>query len=83
MQSIAKQLFYCQFVLQIFQDARNTVGNIPLSWYDDYPHIGYDLDGTKIMKPAKGDEVCYKQRVRSRGWGYEQGEGREINSNAH
>jgi len=39
------------------QDARNTVGNIPLSWYDDYPHIGYDLDGTKIMKPAKGDEV--------------------------
>jgi len=41
------------------QDARNTVGNIPLSWYDDYPHIGYDLDGAKIMKPAKGDEVSY------------------------
>lgn len=40
-----------------FQDARNTVGNIPMNWYDDYPHIGYDLDGTKIMKPAKGDEV--------------------------
>lgn len=28
-----------------------------MNWYDDYPHIGYDLDGTKIMKPAKGDEV--------------------------
>ena len=44
---------------QIFQDARNTIGNIPMNWYDDYPHIGYDLDGTKIMKPAKGDEVSY------------------------
>ena len=33
------------------------MGNIPVSWYDDYPHIGYDLDGRKIMKPAKGDEV--------------------------
>ena len=33
------------------------MGNIPMNWYDDYPHIGYDLDGTKIMKPAKGDEV--------------------------
>ena len=30
-----------------------------MNWYDDYPHIGYDLDGTKIMKPAKGDEVNY------------------------
>ncbi|KAG9301386.1 hypothetical protein G9A89_018058 [Geosiphon pyriformis] len=35
----------------------NTVGNIPMKWYDDYPHIGYDIDGKKIMKPAKGDEL--------------------------
>ncbi|CAG8438502.1 14022_t:CDS:10 [Ambispora leptoticha] len=35
----------------------NTVGNIPMEWYDDYPHIGYDMDGKKIMKPAKGDEL--------------------------
>lgn len=47
-------------VLYFTQDARNTVGNIPLNWYDDYPHIGYDLDGTKIMKPAKGDEASSK-----------------------
>ncbi|KNC78998.1 hypothetical protein SARC_08587 [Sphaeroforma arctica JP610] len=25
----------------------NTVGNIPLEWYDDYEHVGYDLDGKK------------------------------------
>ncbi|KAG0345940.1 Ribosome biogenesis protein erb1 [Podila humilis] len=35
----------------------NTVGNIPMHWYDDYPHIGYDLDGKKIMRPATGDEL--------------------------
>lgn len=29
---------------------KNTLGNIPLEWYDDYPHIGYDLEGKKIMK---------------------------------
>ncbi|XP_078690255.1 ribosome biogenesis protein bop1-B-like [Branchiostoma floridae x Branchiostoma belcheri] len=39
------------------EDIRNTVGNIPMEWYNDYPHIGYNLDGKKIMKPAKGDEL--------------------------
>ena len=24
------------------EDIRNTVGNIPLNWYDDYNHLGYD-----------------------------------------
>ncbi|KAM9959401.1 hypothetical protein ACTFIR_000476 [Dictyostelium discoideum] len=28
----------------------NRIGNIPLEWYDDYDHIGYDVDGNKIMK---------------------------------
>lgn len=32
----------------------NTIGNIPLSFYDSYPHIGYNLDGKKIMRPASG-----------------------------
>lgn len=32
----------------------NTIGNIPLSFYESYPHIGYDLDGKKVMRPAKG-----------------------------
>ncbi|KAK5584472.1 hypothetical protein RB653_006084 [Dictyostelium firmibasis] len=28
----------------------NRIGNVPLEWYDDYDHIGYDVDGNKIMK---------------------------------
>jgi ribosome biogenesis protein ERB1 len=35
----------------------NTVGNIPLSFYDSYPHIGYDINGRKIMRPAKGEAL--------------------------
>lgn len=32
----------------------NTIGNIPLDFYDEYPHVGYDINGKKIMRPAKG-----------------------------
>uniref|UniRef100_A0A915CU60 BOP1 N-terminal domain-containing protein n=1 Tax=Ditylenchus dipsaci TaxID=166011 RepID=A0A915CU60_9BILA len=32
------------------EDLRNTIGNIPVQWYDDYEHIGYNLDGEKIAK---------------------------------
>ncbi|PWN50474.1 BOP1NT-domain-containing protein [Violaceomyces palustris] len=39
------------------EDAPNRVGNVPMEWYDDLPHIGYDIDGRKIMRPAKGDEL--------------------------
>ncbi|XP_074172636.1 ribosome biogenesis protein BOP1 isoform X2 [Rhinolophus sinicus] len=35
------------------QDVRNTVGNVPLEWYDDFPHVGYDLDGRRIYKPVR------------------------------
>lgn len=35
----------------------NTVGNISLSFYDSYPHIGYDINGKKIMRPAKGEAL--------------------------
>ncbi|KAI4143495.1 MAG: hypothetical protein LQ340_006981 [Diploschistes diacapsis] len=35
----------------------NTIGNIPLSYYDEYPHIGYDIDGKKISRPAKGEAL--------------------------
>lgn len=34
--------------------ATNTIGNIPLSFYDSYPHIGYDINGKKISRPAAG-----------------------------
>ena len=41
----------------LLQDIRNTVGNIPMEWYRDYPHIGYDIEGKKLIKPKKGDEL--------------------------
>ncbi len=35
----------------------NTIGNVPIEWYEDLPHIGYDVSGRKIFRPAKGDEL--------------------------
>jgi ribosome biogenesis protein ERB1 len=35
----------------------NTIGDIPLSFYDAYPHIGYDINGNKIMRPARGEAL--------------------------
>jgi ribosome biogenesis protein ERB1 len=39
------------------QAGYNTVGKIPMEWYKDMPHIGYDLDGKRIMKSAVLDEL--------------------------
>ncbi|XP_059177727.1 ribosome biogenesis protein bop1-like [Physella acuta] len=39
------------------EDVRNTIGNIPIEWYDDYPHIGYDIEGRKLIKPQQGDAL--------------------------
>ncbi|KAI5738947.1 hypothetical protein M8J77_013036 [Diaphorina citri] len=39
------------------EDIRNTVGNIPMNWYDDLPHLGYDWSGKKIMKPEQSDQL--------------------------
>ncbi|TKA24993.1 hypothetical protein B0A50_06091 [Salinomyces thailandicus] len=35
----------------------NTIGDIPLSYYDAYPHIGYDINGRRIARPAKGEAL--------------------------
>lgn len=35
----------------------NTIGNIDLKYYDEYPHIGYDINGKRIMRPAKGEAL--------------------------
>ena len=37
------------------EDIRNTVGNIPMKWYNNADHLGYDWDGKKILKPEQGD----------------------------
>jgi len=34
----------------------NTIGNVPLHWYDGYDHVGYNLDGQKILRGARVDE---------------------------
>lgn len=39
------------------EDLRNTIGNIPVEWYREYSHIGYGLDGKKILKPVQGDDI--------------------------
>ncbi|XP_065191729.1 ribosome biogenesis protein bop1-like [Sycon ciliatum] len=40
------------------EDMRNTVGNVPLEWYKDQKHVGYTLDGKKILKSASNmDEI--------------------------
>ncbi|XP_004485462.1 ribosome biogenesis protein BOP1 homolog [Cicer arietinum] len=36
---------------------RNTVGDVPLKWYEDEPHIGYDIKGKKIKKKEKEDKL--------------------------
>uniref|UniRef100_A0A665VIZ7 Ribosome biogenesis protein BOP1 n=1 Tax=Echeneis naucrates TaxID=173247 RepID=A0A665VIZ7_ECHNA len=50
----SKDMLMCPFL--VLQDIRNTVGNIPMEWYRDFPHIGYDLDGKKIYKPIRNKD---------------------------
>ncbi len=33
------------------------MGNVPLQWYKDEEHIGYDLAGAKIGKAPRGDKL--------------------------
>jgi len=28
-----------------------------MHWYDDMPHIGYDVNGRKVLRPVVGDEL--------------------------
>ena len=35
----------------------NTIGNVPIEWYDDFDHVGYDLDGQKILRGTRKDEL--------------------------
>ncbi|KTW29517.1 uncharacterized protein T551_02133 [Pneumocystis jirovecii RU7] len=34
------------------EETRNTIGGVSLDKYAGYPHIGYDINGRKIMRPA-------------------------------
>jgi len=35
----------------------NTVGDVPMHWYDEYEHIGYNIEGEKIARPARKDQL--------------------------
>ncbi|XP_065856243.1 ribosome biogenesis protein BOP1 homolog isoform X2 [Euphorbia lathyris] len=37
---------------------RNTVGNVPLKWYEDEKHIGYDIKGKKVAKKVMEDKIA-------------------------
>ncbi|KOB76137.1 Uncharacterized protein OBRU01_06296 [Operophtera brumata] len=39
------------------EERRNTVGNVPMWWYNEYPHVGYDLDGRRLIKPPQRDQI--------------------------
>ncbi|MES1902321.1 MAG: Ribosome biogenesis protein 1 [Paramarteilia canceri] len=32
------------------EDVINTIGNVPLEWYKNYDHIGYDVSGKKVSQ---------------------------------
>ncbi len=36
---------------------RNTIGRVPLHWYDAYDHIGYDIHGAKVGKSKRRDRM--------------------------
>lgn len=38
-------------------DEANTIGDIPLSYYESFPHIGYNINGKKILRPATGQAL--------------------------
>ncbi|KAF8019303.1 hypothetical protein BT93_G0090 [Corymbia citriodora subsp. variegata] len=37
--------------------SRNTIGDVPLQWYRDEEHIGYDVKGKKIKKKERQDKL--------------------------
>ena len=37
------------------EGTNNRIGRIPLHWYDDYDHIGYDAHGSKVIKSSEGN----------------------------
>lgn len=33
------------------------VGGVPLDWYEDYNHLGYSVEGRKVVKEGEGDKL--------------------------
>ncbi|CAH2089967.1 unnamed protein product [Euphydryas editha] len=39
------------------EDRVNTAGDVPMWWYNEYPHVGYDLDGRRLIRPPQRDHI--------------------------
>uniref|UniRef100_A0A7S0RRE2 Ribosome biogenesis protein BOP1 homolog n=1 Tax=Chlamydomonas leiostraca TaxID=1034604 RepID=A0A7S0RRE2_9CHLO len=39
------------------REQRNTIGDVPLEWYKDEDHIGYDKEGLKLIKSQRKDKL--------------------------
>jgi len=39
------------------EEVGNRIGRVPLHWYDDMDHIGYDDTGSKIIKSTEGGDL--------------------------
>ncbi|XP_053608417.1 ribosome biogenesis protein BOP1 homolog [Plodia interpunctella] len=39
------------------EDRRNPAGAVPAWWYREYAHVGYDLDGRRLMRPPARDLI--------------------------
>lgn len=33
------------------------IGNVPFQWYNNYEHIGYSVDGTKVISKTKAPSL--------------------------
>lgn len=53
----ATSLFHTEDLSSDDDEIENLTGSIPLHWYDDYDHVGYDINGTKVMKPLKKNGI--------------------------
>jgi len=36
---------------------QNRIGRVPLHWYDEHDHVGYDVHGSKVIKSDTGDRL--------------------------
>jgi ribosome biogenesis protein ERB1 len=56
-EDVGSFLIYLYEVVNMILKAPNRIGNVPSHWYDDLPHIGYDINGKQLLRPALGDEL--------------------------
>jgi len=56
-ESFGRDVMHADDISSDEEFVKNTIGNVPLRWYDHLPHIGYDTSGKKIQKLKKMSAV--------------------------